>query len=211
MVEGKLNGEVIKIPTKWDDVTFKQFLDLMDVKANDHAKLISIFTGIPEETVSKAKIGGLENLMRALSFISTEPQFDTRKVEGLLGIKAPADITFEHLAPYEDMMQWAYKDIDMAKDGKHRESVECKARYCAIYSQYSRDGEYDSIKAETVYQDILNAPCLDVLYLGTFFLIKHLASRTNITASSKQSTPQSQKKKKQTSRHSTKRSARSRQ
>lgn len=209
MTPFKLNGKPLKIADCWDDVNFGQFLQTFDLTMQDNAKLISIFTGVPQEIVAKARITGLDKVAAALSFLSVPMDFKGKEVNELLGVKMPKDITFEHLAPYEDLMVKILEDLKYDSEGKFKESAECKATYCAIYLQYKKDGEYDSEKAKALLPSIMLAPAMDVLLIGSFFLIRHLYSGTNMKDSSR-TIPRTKTKSKPTSKHSTKRSGRTR-
>jgi hypothetical protein len=210
MIPFKLNGAPLQIASQWEDVSLSQYLELFDLKKESLSKLISIFTGVDEQTISKAKIKGLERIAISLGFLNSPMQFKDRPMPAsLLGVKMPTDITLEHLGPYEDMMVKVKEDLKFDQEGKLKASAECKATYCAIYAQYVRDKEYDSEKVKALIPEVMKAPAIDVLQLGSFFLTRLLFSKIAMISNSP-TTRRTKPKKRQTSRSSTKRSGRTR-
>jgi len=63
---GKVN---YKCPTSWADITFKQWKELQGTK--NELELISILTGIPEETINRISENSLLKLSLAIGFIAT--------------------------------------------------------------------------------------------------------------------------------------------
>lgn len=156
----ELNGVTVEkdIPTMWKEVTFGQFLKLSECE-NDTSAILSLFTDIPKETLSKAKIGNLESIISILSFLKTEMSLVVPEI--CMGYKIPKNLEFETIGQFEDLKLEALQ----LKDVK---SFEKYALFCAIYAVK----EYDYKKAEELAPTFLNAPCEEVVAIGNFTLLK---------------------------------------
>lgn len=167
-----LNGEPIRITDSWEKTTLNQYLRIMKSK-NDTVEILSIITGLDYDYLKKAQIKGLEKLLYAASFINTAPVIPT-KVEKIGGFKLPLnskgvfDIQFESLAQFVDMqtiMAASVKEDIVAL-------TESYAKYCALYVQKLRDGEYDGDKAMAMVEEIKTYPALEVIAAGSFFFVR---------------------------------------
>lgn len=213
MIPFKLNGKQIKFPSSWHDLTFAQHIKIMEGSCNTYHKLISLFTGIDEETIRKhdeaGKIAGIDQILTALNFLKTPAKYDTVTTE-LGPFKLPINhnkqfnIQFESLAQFEDMRARMLK----VPDNDAVELAKAYPSYIAIYLQKIRDGRYVSNKAKDMEAEICNYPAYQVITLGSFFLIKLLNLLTGIPATY-QNITQSPKKKKPVSVNSRKRLGRS--
>jgi hypothetical protein len=207
MITFKLNGKQVSIPSSWDDVTMRQYLEIIKIK-DDFLKLVSICSGADYEILKKATISGLEDVIQAVSFVRLPPILPENVTE-IGGYKIPVNnkggfnIQFESLAQFEDM-----RKIMMAGNSDSEKLTEDFVKYVAIYLQKIRDGEYDYDKAEMMRDEVLNMPALKVIALGGFFLGRLLILSTG-TAAFYPLTNQSQKKSKPVTKGSQKRSARS--
>src|SRR3972149_3170942 len=74
MITFKLNGQSIQIPTTWNEVTFKQYIQMFDLK-DDIIQVVAIFTGMEYEYLKNAVIVGLDDILTAISFINSPPVF----------------------------------------------------------------------------------------------------------------------------------------
>lgn len=155
-----------EIPTSWDDVTFGQFLDLSQA-GNDTAKILSVFTEIPEETIKKAKIHNLDLILNAISFVSKD-QIKTVLPDKILGYKVPKNLQTETIGQYEDLKLEAAKIKDNSK-----ESLSIYTKFCAIYAV----DPYDYKEAERLAPAFLHAPCGEVVAIGNFTLLKLIESK----------------------------------
>lgn len=167
-----LNGEPIRITDSWEKTTLNQYLRIMKSK-NDTVEILSIITGLDYDYLKKAQIKGLEKLLYAASFINTAPVIPT-KVEKIGGFKLPLnskgvfDIQFESLAQFEDM-RVIMESVDMKDVTAITESY---AKYCALYVQKLRDGEYDGDKALAMVDEVMTYPALEVISAGSFFFVR---------------------------------------
>jgi len=206
MIKFKLGKQTVNVASSWDDVTFNQFLQILGLKGGDIYQAISICSGIDYETLKSAKvIVGLEQLITAIQFINTPAKFPD-KVTTLGKYKLPLDSKgefnpqFQRLDQFEDM-----RKAMAASDKGIIEVTEAYAKYCAIYLQPLRDGDYKFDSAMAMVEEVKQMPAREVIPAGSFFLIKLLSLSTGIKTTSLP-TKQTRKKSKPVSRNSKKRS-----
>lgn len=77
MVIRNISGENYSIPTSWDDIKLKTYLDvakLKDVKEEEFKELIIIshYTGIPLQTLKRMKLSDLNEIINDMSFLAKE-------------------------------------------------------------------------------------------------------------------------------------------
>ena len=203
MIPFKLNGKQLQSPSDWEDLTFGQYVGVMENKTGTLG-YISIFTGIDIETLKKAKIEGLDMIIQSLSFLRVTPKFEgtatnVGKYALPLNSKGIFDIQLESLGQFEDMRAiiMSIPDKDLVAHTK------AYANYCAIYLQKLRDGEYNPDEAIKMVQDVMNMPAHEVIKAGSFFFLKLLNLLTGMVHSS-QNIPQKSKKYKLGSKNSAK-------
>jgi hypothetical protein len=171
MITFKINGKPYQIPTQWDDVTYQQYFDLIRSKTlTDH---ISIFTGIPRETLESAELKNLEKISLALSFLSFTPKMDRTKMVGPYVM--PEDVTIQSLGQFEDLrglMAKTPKDLSTLEASE--ELSELYLHACAVYVQKIKDGKYDWNKTYTVRDELRNYSAMEVIGTGAFFLFRPL-------------------------------------
>lgn len=200
MIAFKLNGKKVSIPSSWDDVTMSHYLSILNGEVNDTTAMISLFTGISQEALKKAIIIGLDEVIGALSFLNTVPEFKG-KPDKVGMYQLPENIQFETLAQFEDMRA-------LIKECKDIKSVtKAYPKIVAIYLQKVRNKEYDYSRAQQMVDDVLAMPAKEVITVGAFFYVK-LTSLLRGTPTTSRPTPQSPKKSKPGLRKSVKRSAR---
>lgn len=209
MIKFKLNNKDISIPSCWDDVTFGQYLKVMNL-TDDTIELVSVFTGIEYETLNKSIIIGLDKVITALKFLNTTPAFPGSvnkcgKYDIPNNSKGGFNIQHETLGQFEDMRQIMKK----IPQGDLLEHTKAYGRYVAIYLQKIRDGEYSNLKAVQMEDEINDMPAYQVIALGGFFFLRLWSLSTGIQSSS-QNTPPIQKKSKPVTKGSKKASAHSR-
>lgn len=181
-----LNGVTVKkpLPIDWPQVTFGQFLQIADC-GRDFVKIISVFTGIDAETLTKAKITGLDRIISAMAFLETNVTvFDFPKE--ILGYKVPQNLEFETMGQYADFKS----EVDKDKKDK-LDSVKSYPLFCAIYTS----NPYNFKQAEERAKEFLQAPCTEVMAIGNFLLMKLAALKINgLKGSLKANTPQTKSK-----------------
>lgn len=200
MITFNVSGSQVAIPTQWEEVTFKQYCEILN-GVTSQAELIAMFTGINCETVKKATIIGLEKVILALKFLDKVPVIpDSVSKIGPYDLKTPVNIQFESLAQFEDIRS---EVIKAPKDIKG--FTKSYSTYVAIYLQKVRDGEYSYSKALEMVAEVENMPALEVISLGSFFFVKLMSLIRGIDPNSLR-TNQSQKKSKRGTTSSRKRS-----
>jgi hypothetical protein len=200
MIKFKLGKQTVNVASSWDDLTFNQFLQILGLKGGDIYQAISICSGIDYETLKSAKvIVGLEQLITAIQFMNTPAKFPD-KVTTLGKYKLPVNPQLEQLDQFEDM-----RKIMIDSDKGIIQITEAYAKYCAIYIQPLRDGDYKFDSAMAMVDEVKQMPAKEVIPAGSFFLIKLLSLSTGIKTTSPP-TSQTRKKSKPASQNYKKRS-----
>lgn len=167
----ELNGVKLEkeIPTRWKEVSFKQFLKLLEA-GDDIAKILSIFTEIEEETLRKAKFNNLEIIIALLSFLKTDMNLVVP--ETCLGYKIPKNLEFESVGQFQDLKLEAMT--------MKEKDIERYALFCAIYAT----NPYDFKEAEKKKEEFFNAPSEEVMAIGNFTLMKLVELTSGLTPKS---------------------------
>jgi hypothetical protein len=204
MIKFKLNGKTIQVATSWDELTFSQYLRVLQFK-DDYLEVVSCLAGIDYEILKTSTINGLESIISSSSFMNTPPVFPGY-VENVGPYKLPGgngkfNIQMESLAQIEDMRA-------ILKTCKDVQTItEAFPKFVAIYVQKIRDGEYSYSKAMDMEKEIQSMPAKEVIVTGSFFYVK-LRSLLNGTAVTSPPTPQIPKKSKRVLKRSAKSSGR---
>lgn len=174
MIEFSIGKDKYKLPSSWYEVTYKQYLQYSQGN-KDLLKILCVFSGADYEIIKKAKIVGLNKILAHLQFALKDPVFgDTTPQIG--PYKLPIDknkrfdIQFEYLSQFEDMRKLMIETAN-AKDQLDA-YLNSFPKYCAIYLQKIRDGEYDALKAMDMVEEVMNYPAHEVMSNGAFFLIE---------------------------------------
>lgn len=174
MITFKIAGKRCDIPTVWRDVTYSQYVYMIIPRS--FSEYIHIFSGIPLETLHRAKINNVDKLSLALAFLSIRPNMDRTETVGKYAL--PGQPQFESLGQFEDLRnlvkRYPHKE---RKDFDYTDfEIECELylEACAIYFQKIRDGVYDSSKIGQVKDELRNASAVEVLSNGAFFFAKGL-------------------------------------
>lgn len=201
MIKIKINNEDIQFPTDWEDLTFRQYIEMWTEQAgaNDHTAVLSILAGCDLRTADV--VNGLDKLITASAFINRPSEF--QKSYDMIGpFKIPAnskdgwDIRFESLGQFEDMRAVFNKIKEDLFD-----HTKVYSRYVAIYLQKLRDKEYDPMKVDAMEAEVMGYPAGQVIALGGFFFAKLYVSLRGIKLTSLNTAP-SPKKSKPVSRNS---------
>lgn len=185
MITFQLNGEQKQVCTDWSEPPFGQYLELLKPGVNEIG-VLSIFTGVDKETLSKAKIIGLDELLTAIEFLKIPPEFN-KQPNTFMGVTMPKDITYQALGPYIDSKNILFS---LPKNDIFA-LTESFAKYCAIYVQAVKSDwtGYDSEKALALVPEVENQPAWEVVGLGTVFITKLLPLKKNTeTPSQKKAT-----------------------
>jgi hypothetical protein len=162
MVEAKVNGNPVQIPSSWDEVTFGQFLKLVDAK--DYTQILSAVLDMPPEIIAKADFVGLRHVYRALKFVQTQaPVEQYPKKIGKYEI--PKDISFQSVGQFEALRNEIIKAQGMDLHGQ----TKALAVYAAIYCQPQNGDEFDIEKSYWLSESFMSYPCTEVMSAGSFF------------------------------------------
>jgi len=189
VINFKLNGKPILIPTQWIEVTYAQYIKLLTLK-DDTIELVAIFTDMEYEQLKKMVIVGLDQILTALSFINTKPEFPG-SVSECGPYKIPNnssgafDIQFESLGQFEDMRHVMKQELPV---------LQAYGKYVAIYLQKIRDNEYNPLVVPEIEQEILGYPAYQVITLGAFFFLKLTNSFSGTTKDSRNTPPNQRRK-----------------
>lgn len=192
--QSTLNGNPISITDSWLKCNFTQYLRIVKLK-DDNIELISILTGLEYDYLKKAKITGLESILVASQFINTPPEFGSNptkigKYKLPLNRNGEFDIQFESLAQFEDM-RVVIQSVKLDENGRFdiHSLTESYAKYCALYLQKIRDGEYDGDKALAMIPEVNLMPAIDVITAGSFFFVRLMRLSIGTQSNSQNSAP----------------------
>ena len=162
----KLNGVKVEkdLPTCWAETTFDQFMKLTKCGV-DKAKILSVITGLDEETIRKAQIANLDALLRVISYVTNEPfDYTLPKVLHVPGgeYQIADNLELTSLERYNDL-----EDIIKTFGDDNHENISKYPLICAIYAV----NPYDYKTAENLSKEFLNAPCTEVMAVGNFTLV----------------------------------------
>lgn len=179
MITFKINGTRFKIPTCWQDVTYKNYIALLDCK--NLIDYIALFTGIERDILLKAELRNVEVIAQSLSFVTVQPKFEAGPTKLVGPYVLPVDVTVESLGQFEDLrglLAKAPTNIETVENVRLLYDLQLEA--CAIYCQKLIDGSYDYTKVASVKEQLKDYSCIEVIQTGAFFLFKPLNSLTPI-------------------------------
>jgi hypothetical protein len=158
------------IPVSYEQITFRTFLSLIPC-GNDPVEILSVLLGIEGIILRRSKIENLSNIIQALSFVNIEPQYIIPKK--VLGYPIPKDLEMETFAQYGDIQR------ELATSANHLNTIEkyplLIATYCVDYTKENAWKE-----AEKLAPKFLDLPCMEVMAIGNFTLVKLTVLKQNI-------------------------------
>jgi len=160
----KINDEILEkdIPNAWHLLSFKDFIGV--VKAGDELpKLLSVFTGLDPEILEKAEIKNFDVLMSSLAFLKTE--MNLVMPSEVLGITVPRNLEQEAVARYADIQ-------DTASMFKEDDKIYNLEQYPFIVAVYLTPSPYNYQEAEKLAERLKDAPCVEVVAVANFTLLK---------------------------------------
>lgn len=171
-----INSKQVNIPISWQEVTWGQYLQLIEPK--NTVEILSIFTGIPKEELYKSVITGLEPVLVALKFMNEGMDIPERPTK-LGKYNLPKDITLQTIEQYQILQKEIQKSTE-ASDlvGK----IGFVANYAAIYCQGMNE-QFDSDKSVALAKEFEKESCIEVLAAGSFFLHKLMSIDKNLPMS----------------------------
>lgn len=168
------------IPTSWDQVTFKDFLQLDDC-GQDIIKVIALLTRIDYEQLKVAKIKNMDTVIATLGFLN-KPMVppDAQGIKTILGYPLPKNLEFEQVQMYLDLKNY----VNEAQKLTPKEQLERYTLYVAVYACIHLKGKYDWKYAEELAPIFLNAPCTEVVAIGNFTLLRLIGLNLHINLNS---------------------------
>lgn len=164
------------LPYKWDQVTFRQGLKLIDCK--DTADTLAVFLGLDPVTLRKATIKNLKEVLERINF--TNQMMPTILPKSLNGFMIPADLNFQTICRYEDAKELVKKVIP-EKQGDPITAAMLE-NYVPIVGIYAMPHyENASIEERKEFADqFYNSPCGEVMAVGNFTVIRFSPSKINV-------------------------------
>lgn len=184
MITFKLNGTKFELPTCWQDVTYHQYIALLDVPGT-LLHYIAFFTGIKYETLEQAELKNLESLAIALSFLSKPPVFDGKPSKMVGPYALPKDVTIQSLGQFEDLRALLNKvPTDLSTKENQVLIGDLYLEACAIYCQKIKHSKYDNTQVPELKEELKNYSCIEVISTGAFFLFRPMTILHNTTTRS---------------------------
>jgi hypothetical protein len=173
MIPFKINGSKYQIPTRWEDVTYAQYVALITLPFTIKHQ-ISLFTGIPIDTLENAELKNLEKISIALAFLTVSPKTVDSKPTPMIGpYVPPKDVTLQSVGQFEDLRALLMKvPPDLATQEHQMQLADLYLEACAIYITKVKFSKYDNNKVPEVKEELKNYSCVEILQMGGFFLGK---------------------------------------
>ena len=188
MISFKVNGTPTNIPTAWSELTYAQYLDILSWDG-DRIKLVALFTGMDYDKIRNATISGLDKLLEAISFVTTQPTIPAY-VDQCGPYKIPDKVKGKFNVQYESLAQFEDARTHLKKlDGTTTTLVKVYGSIVSIYLQKLRDGEYDPLKVPSMEEEVKGFNAFQVLSLGAFFFIRLTILLTGTGKDSPSTTP----------------------
>lgn len=176
MIKAQVNGKEVKIPQNWDEVTFGQFLHLIEAK--DYSQILSVVLDMDPDLVNRAQFVGLRHVIEALKFVQTQaPVEQYPKKIGTFEI--PQDISFHSVGQFEALRNEIVKAQAMDLQGQ----TKALAVYAGIYCQPQNGDEFDIEKAYYLSESFMKYPCTEVMSAGSFFRDSLLSTTSGLPLS----------------------------
>lgn len=156
----KIDGKTHTIPTSWEEVPFKTYLELIDDKS-DYINLLSLFIGIPPDELRGAKIQGLPAVISCLQFLKKEPAIDENPTH--LGFfKLPTNVEVETMEQFE-LVRMKIAEV-------HDKDLKTQNRALAYYAAvYCAEHPISEKRIAELEQKFMDLPCVEVMAAGSFF------------------------------------------
>jgi hypothetical protein len=168
------------IPLSYDHVSFGDFLKL-DECGTDKVKVMSLFWRLDYETLCKAKIKNMDEVLSKLKFLDKPMVLpDVKSIKELYGYPLPTNLEWEETQQYLDLKAC----VAESKDLTPKQQLERYTLYCAVYACKHWTGSYSIEAAEKLAPVFLNAPCTEVMAVGNFTLLRLIGLNLNTNPAS---------------------------
>jgi len=165
----KYKGQTTKhtLPSKWEEVTVKQFIDLEGSKGTENpTKLLSILSGVPLPKIMDTKTNLQLQINEALNFITLNPP---NWKELALRDRYLFYGTFYYIPKNLELETFGQKILLQNKLNATDNPIEVIAYAIAIYMQKVIDDRFDEKKAEVLEKEVLQMRITEVYPLAIFF------------------------------------------
>lgn len=201
----RIDGKKVKVPTSWDDVSFRTYMKILRVKPNcTDNEFLGIMLDM--EIDRKTEFENLDQVLKDMNFARYPkliPESPTRlgtfifpqKIIWTRGnvwqrikskfTKLPVfelgsvELPLESLGQFEDMRAVMAKHNppdELTDQERVAFATEAYPKYAAIYCQKMRDGKYDHKKAMELAETFWDCSSTEVITVGNFFFSKLLTS-----------------------------------
>lgn len=167
----------LEIPTGWGQVTFKQYLAIIQA-GNDTIKSLAAFTGLDESILRKAQIKNLGAVTACLHFLQKPPVYSAPK--SILGHKVVNNLDMESIAQYSDLQAICAKFKPVADPVKDIDNIIHNYNQFPLIVATYAVSPYDYTQAEYLAPKFFNAPCTEVLAIGNFTWARLRALKSGI-------------------------------
>jgi len=155
------------LPSKWEEVTVKQFIDLEGSKGTDNpTELLSILSGVPLPKIMDTKSNLQIQIDEALNFITLNPP---AWKELALRDKYLFKGQFYNVPKDLELETFGQKILLQNKLNATDNPIQVIAYAIAIYMQKVIDGRFDEKKAEGLEKEVLQMRITEVYPLAIFF------------------------------------------
>lgn len=176
MIKFKLKDKEHSMPTKWEDVTFRQFEQLIKWQEGERniIQLLSIMTGINVDVLEQTNVVDIDDkLCPFLEFINEpfkEKQFEKKDTINFKGkeYQVPKDLTL-HSLNQKITLQTAMIDCI----NRTQATIEVMPFAVAVYLQPIISGEkFNSDKAKQLEDELRDCKLSEIYGIASFFLQK---------------------------------------
>ncbi len=173
MIPITINSQKLNIPTRWEDVTFKQYIDYIDLKNPKVIDAVALFTGIETKVWEGSKeIQNFYIIVNALEFLGKKPQIKKAVNPGTVTIRDK-----EYKVPQNiDSLPYMVKQFEDMRglirlEAKQNEiTIKMYPRIISIYFCNMIFKKYSVRNIEKTEPLIDSLGMFEVLGMGNFFL-----------------------------------------
>lgn len=172
MIPLTINDKKIQLPTCWEDVTFRQYLDYAELGETELINVVALFTGISRKVWEESKeIKGFYYISESLKFLEKEPKFENLLNPGYVVIKGkrykiPTKLESYSVKQFEDMRGL----IRVETKGNDQIPLKSYPKIAAIYFCTLLFKKYSVKNIEKAEQALMDLPVYEVVGIVNFFL-----------------------------------------
>lgn len=171
MLKYKFNGVEKRLPTRWEELSFKEYVSVIGATRNN-VQMLSIILGEPIERIAEAKFDGLDTVIFAMSFLCKPIEIN------------PYPTSLGSLYHFDQVNLYYPEQIDRLNElviencqKELPEQAKGFALYAAVYLQ-ALDQVFDFEKAVYLSEQIMIYPCTEVLSIGSAALMRAMAAQS---------------------------------